>query len=204
MNRRFAVLLDGAFVCKRLQARHARPASTQEILSLAGRVCRAPGLANRELLRIFYYDSPPAVGKLKNPVDGSVTNLGRSELHARAWKILDELELSPDVAVRKGEISVRGWRIRPQSLEDIVTSRREVRSVDLVPDISQKGVDLRIGLDIARLSLMRLVDALVVVTGDSDMIPAFKFARREGVRVFLDHLGAPVRRELKAHADVVL
>ena len=52
-----------------------------------------------------------------------------------------------------------------------------------------KGVDLRIGLDIARLSLRRLVDVIVVVTGDSDMVLAFKFARREGVRVYLDHMG---------------
>ena len=71
-------------------------------------------------------------------------------------------------------------------------------------NIEQKGVDLRIGLDIARLALRQLVDTLVVVTGDSDMIPAFKFARSEGIRVFLDHLGGPVKRELKAHADLVL
>lgn len=57
---------------------------------------------------------------------------------------------------------------------------------------------------IARLALRRLVDVLVVVTGDSDMIPAFKFARREGVRVVLDHLGSAVKRDLKAHVDIVL
>lgn len=44
-------------------------------------------------------------------------------------------------------------------------------------------------------------EAIVVVTGDSDLVPAFKFARREGLRVFLCHLGHGVKRELKAHAD---
>lgn len=39
---------------------------------------------------------------------------------------------------------------------------------------------------------------------DCDMIPAFKFARREGIRVYLDRLGGPVKRELKAHVDLVL
>jgi uncharacterized LabA/DUF88 family protein len=48
-----------------------------------------------------------------------------------------------------------------------------------------------------------MVRAIVVVTGDSDLIPAFKFARREGIRVHLDCLGHGVRRELKVHADVV-
>ena len=81
---------------------------------------------------------------------------------------------------------------------------RPIEARDLVPDIKQKGVDLRIGLDIARLSLNRIVDTIVVVTGDSDIVPAFKFARREGVRIYLDHLGHGVRRELKAHCDIVL
>jgi uncharacterized LabA/DUF88 family protein len=50
-----------------------------------------------------------------------------------------------------------------------------------------------------------LVSVIVVVTGDSDMIPAFRFARREGVRVYLDTLGFPAaRRDLKAHADRLL
>jgi uncharacterized LabA/DUF88 family protein len=75
---------------------------------------------------------------------------------------------------------------------------------DLVPAIQQKGVDLRIGLDIAKLTLTRSVEAIVVVTGDSDLVPAFKFARREGVRVFLCHLGHGVRRELRAHADRII
>ncbi|MEJ1967108.1 MAG: NYN domain-containing protein [Rhizomicrobium sp.] len=51
---------------------------------------------------------------------------------------------------------------------------------DFVPNIQQKGVDLRIGLDIARLALREMVNIIVVVTGDSDLVPAFKFARREG------------------------
>jgi uncharacterized LabA/DUF88 family protein len=80
-----------------------------------------------------------------------------------------------------------------------------IKASDLRFSFQQKGVDLRIGLDIARLSLRRLVDAIVVVAGDSDFIPAFKFARREGLRVYLEDLGSKfVKRELRAHADVVL
>jgi uncharacterized LabA/DUF88 family protein len=70
--------------------------------------------------------------------------------------------------------------------------------------MEQKGVDLRIGLDIATLSLRRIADTAVLVTGDSDLVPAMKFARREGLRVYLQSLGHYVRRELKAHADYLL
>jgi len=70
--------------------------------------------------------------------------------------------------------------------------------------LNKRGVDLRIGLDIARLALRQMVSAFVVVTGDSDLIPAFKFARREGCRVYLDYRGHGVKRALKVHADQIL
>jgi uncharacterized LabA/DUF88 family protein len=89
-------------------------------------------------------------------------------------------------------------------MKSLMQTPRAVAPGDLVPNISQKGVDLRIGLDIARLALRELVRAVVVVTGDSDLVPAFKFARREGVRVFLECLGHGVRRDLRAHVDIVL
>ncbi len=73
-----------------------------------------------------------------------------------------------------------------------------------MPNVEQKGVDFRIGLDIARLSLQRLVEVIVLITGDSDFTPAMKFAHREGVRVYLDHMGHGVKRELKVHADLIL
>jgi hypothetical protein len=37
-----------------------------------------------------------------------------------------------------------------------------------------------------------------------DEVPWFRFARREGLRVVLDVMGHGVKRELRAHADVVL
>ena len=75
---------------------------------------------------------------------------------------------------------------------------------DLAPDIEQKGVDLRIGLDVAWLAMRRIVDAIVLVTGDSDFVPAMKFARREGLKVFLAPLGHGVRPGMIEHADVVI
>ena len=72
---------------------------------------------------------------------------------------------------------------------------------DLAHDIEQKGVDLRIGLDVASLAVKRIVDTLILVTVDNDLVPAMKFARREGARVFLDAMGHGVQRSLKEHAD---
>ena|SRR5688572_1908396 len=112
--------------------------------------------------------------------------------------------MKPDVALRLGECVAHGWQIKQQVQEELWTQVRPLRPTDLVPKLEQKGVDLRIGLDIARLALCHLVRTLVVVTGDSDFVPALKFARREGLRVYLDTMGHGVRRDLKAHADQII
>lgn len=78
-----------------------------------------------------------------------------------------------------------------------------VSAKDITPDIQQKGVDMRIGIDIASISLKRYADVIVFVGGDSDFIPALKFARTEGRQVILFTLGhRGVLSELKASADV--
>ncbi len=90
------------------------------------------------------------------------------------------------------------------ALASLSKTPRPVTAKDFVPDMGQKGVDIRIGLDIARISVKRIVDIIVLITGDSDFVPVMKFARTEGLKVYLEPLGHAVRRELKVHADFVL
>ena len=63
---------------------------------------------------------------------------------------------------------------------------------------------MRVGLDIASLTLKKQVEVIVLVTGDSDFVPAMKFARREGAQLFLVTLGHKVVDEMREHADLVL
>jgi uncharacterized LabA/DUF88 family protein len=94
---------------------------------------------------------------------------------------------------------------RPTPVRQLLVQPRPLADDDFDLSISQKGVDMRIGLDMARLALRELVRAVVVVTADSDFVPAFKFVRREGVKVILVTLGhRGARRELSEHADFVL
>jgi uncharacterized LabA/DUF88 family protein len=67
--------------------------------------------------------------------------------------------------------------------------------------LRQKGVDMRIGLDITTMTLKRQVDTIVLVTGDSDFIPAAKVARREGVEFILDPMWQSVEDDLLEHVD---
>lgn len=67
--------------------------------------------------------------------------------------------------------------------------------------LRQKGVDMRIGIDIAALSLKKQVSTIVLVSGDSDFVPAAKLARREGVDFVLDPLWQKVNADLFEHID---
>ena len=60
---------------------------------------------------------------------------------------------------------------------------------------------MRIGLDIASMTLKRQVDTIVLVTGDSDFVPAAKLARREGVEVLIDPQWQRVSDKLAEHVD---
>ena len=68
-------------------------------------------------------------------------------------------------------------------------------------DVSQKGVDMKIGLDIASLAYKQQVDQIVLISGDSDFVSAAKLARREGIDFILDPLYNPIKPDLFEHID---
>ena len=66
----------------------------------------------------------------------------------------------------------------------------------------QKGIDMKIGIDIASLALKRFVDKIVLISGDSDFVPAAKLARREGIDFVLDPMhSSHVENNLFEHID---
>jgi len=202
---RFAILIDGGFMKRKLQSRLKRFPKVSDIEDEVIRIRAHERLHGLELLRIYFYDAMPATGLLINPIDGTETDLTKTQSYSSNVSLIQSLELFPDMALRLGETMVHGWDLGDAARKNIVEhGPRGLEARDFVPSIEQKGVDLRIGLDIARLSIRQLVQTIVVVTGDSDMVPAFKFARREGVRVALDIMGHAVKRELKVHSDFVI
>lgn len=75
---------------------------------------------------------------------------------------------------------------------------------DFVLDIKQKGVDIKIGLDIATMAIKKQVEKIILITADSDFIPAIKFARKEGIIVQLDPMqNKHIKLELLEHLDIL-
>ena len=72
---------------------------------------------------------------------------------------------------------------------------------DVYYNVIQKGVDIKIGLDIASLAYKKLVSKIILVSGDSDFVPAAKLARREGIDFVLDPMWQPIEENLFEHID---
>jgi uncharacterized LabA/DUF88 family protein len=199
---RVALLLDGGFVKKKVGERLGHFPAVADVVAVTAALMTQPRLQDTRLFRVYYYDAPPFEGTATNPIDGSILNFSTTPQAAQNRELLDALELQPHFAVRRGGILQSGWKLGRAALKSLARTQRPITARDLVPDMAQKGVDIRIGLDMAWIPLKRLLDLLV--TGDSEFVPLMKFARKEGLKVYLETMGHGVRRELKAHADFVL
>lgn len=96
------------------------------------------------------------------------------------------------------------WHIYPRKLKEIFANKARFEDLtdnDVYLEIHQKGIDMKIGVDIATLSLKRFVDKIVLFSGDSDFVPAAKLARREGVDFVLDPMNANIEPQLFEHID---
>lgn len=199
---KYAILIDGGFVRRRLGAPN-KPATAQHIRDLVATIRAHPRVTDHFLHRIFYYDARPLETPVRKPLQGGVIDFGKEPLAARSHALFLELAREPYFALRMGELSFNGWGVRSGSLNKDVPELR-VTAATLKPQISQKGVDMRIGMDIAALTLKNLVGVILLVTGDSDFVPAMKFARREGAQLFLAPLGHGIRESMREHSDLII
>lgn len=195
-----AVLLDLGFLLHSLyRPLGHRQASATEVHDFANRCVQA----DEEPFRIYCYHCPPFPGTALHPLTGQPVHFKNTSTYAAMTDFLQALSLKDNVAFRGGEISFNGWIINKHAAADIARSNRSLTGDDFKPDLKQKRVDMKIGLDVAWLSSRKIVDRIILVTGDSDFIPAMKFARREGVQIILVSMDQRIKRALAEHADIV-
>jgi uncharacterized LabA/DUF88 family protein len=102
-------------------------------------------------------------------------------------------------AVRRGVLKFRGFTPKNIAINQPAAA---LSDDDFTARFEQKGVDMRIGLDLAIFASNRAVDLVVLATNDTDCIPAMKHARRSGPQVALMSIeGCHVTHELLAHCD---
>ncbi len=198
----YAILIDGGFLKRKLGSQK-QPATAAHVRAFLEKLQASPALAGMRLHRVYFYDSQPLSGAEEKPLGGGTVDFGAHPAAARNQTLHSELIHEPFVALRLGELAFRGWRIKRRVLNGEHTEVA-VKENDLQPEIQQKGVDMRIGLDIAALTLKKQADVIVLVTGDSDFVPAMKFARREGAQLFLVPLDHAIKDSMREHADLII
>jgi len=166
--------------------------------------CRRHLADTEAIYRIFYYDAPPLEVTAKNPL-GETVDFSQTKAAQAMKERLESLKITPYIALRLGRVSwYNEWILRPTSVKKLLTGEKNLAglcSQDFVPNIKQKAVDMKIGLDIASLAYKKLVSRIVIIAGDSDFAPATKTARMEGLQVTVDSFGQKVSPELLKHID---
>ena len=201
---RVALLINGGFLRAALHERLDRAVGVEDIRDVRQSILELEPLRGAVLFRCYYYDAPPLHGVVTNPVDGSRVDLGSTAVARGVRRLLDRLEAEPGFAVRRGVLRQQGWVLGKAAEKSRRAGPRSVEARDLVPSIAQSGVVSAMALDVATISLKRLAEILVVVTGDAALVPALRFAREEGLLVYTYTAGRPICGELGKATDLVL
>lgn len=208
-----AILVDGGFFIKRYRQLYKQAADNNpdKVAKALYQIClkhlstKQGKREDRDLYRIFYYDCPPLDKKLQHPVSKKAIDYGKSNEAEFRNALHRELKRVRKVALRLGRLSENSdWQLKSPILKDILNGKLKVddiKEADVIYQIRQKGVDMRIGLDIASLSYKKLVDQIVLIAGDSDFVPAAKLARREGIDFILDPMWNNINEDLHEHID---
>ncbi|HEY6916841.1 MAG TPA: NYN domain-containing protein [Allosphingosinicella sp.] len=161
-------------------------------------------IESADLYRIFFYDCPPLQKKMHWPVSKTAVDLSKTSTAIFRTAVHARLQTVRKVALRLGRLSDESsWRLKPEALQRLIKEKSMFvpSDDDFEPDVKQKGVDMRLGLDVAALAFKRQVDQIVMIAADGDFVPAAKIARREGIDVVLDPMWGIPAPDLVQHVD---
>jgi uncharacterized LabA/DUF88 family protein len=176
-----AILLDGDFVRRLVERKLGRSPSVGEIEAF----CRSTLIQNETLLKIYYYDCPPFSGKRLQPISKTEKDFSISYVHRQATIFQNDLKSNPSFKYRRGHLSFDGWALKQISIQDIIKTPRPLVDSDFEPILRQKQVDMKIGFDVAKLSIKKSIERILLATSDSDFIPAIDFAKTYKIEVVL-------------------
>lgn len=205
-----AILVDGGFYRKRarfLWGEKTAEARAKELMAY----CQAhlkdrPDKEIRQLYRIFYYDCEP-VGRrsVYHPLRKQNIDLDRSETYIWTTAFLSELKQKRKLALRLGRLSPQmNYNLKPSVTKALCAGKIHVSDLtegDFIFNATQKGVDMKIGIDISSLAYKKQVNQIILIAGDSDFVPAAKLARREGIDFILDPMWNAISDDLFEHID---
>lgn len=194
VNNKVAFLVDGAFFMQRFEAINKKLPKVIDLEKYVqqqiSQIQAKTGSDSKDILfRILYYDCLPYEKELKDPSTKAV--LPPNKFCEYKKRFIATLKNKDFMALRLGTLSLNGWKL------DTYSGKHK-------PDFKQKGVDMKIGLDMAWMASRKTIDKIALITGDADFISPMKLVRREGILVYLMPMGQKVKAELAEHADFII
>ncbi|MBO6108087.1 MAG: NYN domain-containing protein [Eubacterium sp.] len=203
-----AILVDGGFYRKRAKYLFGEKTPKDRAEELYSYCMRhlSDKHEDRCLYRIFYYDCPPSDKNVYNPITRNNIVLKKTPEYSWMNSFLSELKHFRKLALRMGVLSDNqlNYYLKPESTKKLLNGKIKIDDLtasDLELNIEQKGVDMRIGIDISSLSFKKQVNQIILISGDSDFVPAAKQARREGIDFILDPMKSKIKDDLFEHID---
>jgi uncharacterized LabA/DUF88 family protein len=144
--------------------------------------------------------------KTTHPLTGAEINWATSKGAVWMNTFFSELLKRRKVAVRRGELAEAQahFSLKDTVFAEVISGKKDIKDLteeDFYLDVKQKGVDMRIGLDVASMAYNKLVDQIILIAGDSDFVPVAKLARKSGIDVLLDPMKSHVKESLLEHVD---
>ena len=207
-----AILIDGGFFLKRYPkvfrngANHPPDTIAENMYLMCMRhLTRQKVKPYPKLYRILFYDCAPFQGTSHNPISKQHISFGKTQTAVKRNAFFDKLRRRRKVALRLGEVHAdKYWIVKPHITQNLLKEKitwNDLTESDVQYSLRQKGVDIKIGLDIAALAFKEKVNQIILISGDSDFVPAAKAARREGIDFILDPMWNPISDDLHEHID---
>ena len=138
---RYAILLDGGFVKKKLLDQIGHHPTADDIVTKCEALQSLPEVVEHELLRIYYYDAYPAAQVLRQPVSRAPYNTSESERYRQSQSLFDQLVLKPNFALRMGQVGIAPthWKLKGKVARELIRGPRPLTDDDFVVDAQQKG-----------------------------------------------------------------
>jgi uncharacterized LabA/DUF88 family protein len=160
-----AILIDGGFFLRRFRTCYPQksPDEPQIVAKTAFELALShleeKGGIRHDLYRVFFYDCPPLLKRAHTPVTRKAIDFSKTPQSIFRHALHDELRKLRKVALRLGHLMDHGeWRLKEGRLKQLLGGNIAFGTLtdeDFDYAAAQKGVDMRIGLDIASLSYKR-------------------------------------------------
>lgn len=206
-----AILVDGPFFIRRIrqifpaQVHHDARLMADLVWRLSAAHLFERNQPKRHLFRIFFYDTPMSDGKVVLPVSKKAIEVSKSRDGTFKQSFHRQLQRKRKLAVRLGEpTEIENWKLAEDAQADLVGGKiqpADLTDEDFVPDVVNRGVELRMGVDLATLAFKRQVQQVVLLTGDGAFASAAELLRHEGIDVVLDPMWQNISEDLFAYID---